>query len=1026
VERRLAAILAADVVGYSRLIREDESGTLAELKAHREQLFEPKIAERGGRIVKLMGDGLLVEFPSAVDAVRCAVEIQHLVSARNADRTEDSRVTYRIGINIGDIVVEDDDIYGDGVNVAARLEGLSEPSGICMARNVFDQVKDKLDLTIEHLGEHEIKNIDEPVTVYRVVLDDRAAALVTPVVRTAVKPTRRRWLAAASATAVLVAVVGGVFLWRPWAPDVEPASVARMAFPLPDKPSIAVLPFDDLGGDPGQAYFVEGFTENVITELSRFRNLFVIARNSTATYKGQPIETHDVAEDLGVHYVLEGSVQRAENRIRITVQMIDALTGRHLWGERYDRDMQDLFAVQDEVTQHIVATLAAETGLLADAWRNRTARERTDSLKAYELDLQGWAAYGPWTKEGFSRAEELFERAIAADPDYARPYANLALILSWQYYAKFTDEAALHRAVDLAKEAIARDDGEAWGHWALGAAYLALGKHDEAVAAYERALELNPNDADVLAESSFLFSWVGRAEEAIANVAMAMRLNPRHDDWYLWGLGVAYYDARQYREAAEALSGRKKPNLKSNLYLAAAYGQLGRQADAKAVVEAILAENRESSIELWGEAQPYRNPADQAHYIEGLRKAGLPEESPLALPDKPSIAVLALEDLSTGDDRDYLSDAISEGIITELSRYPELFIIARNSSFHYREKATDGREISRELGVRYVLAGSQQKAGDRIRVAVQLIDAVAGNHVWAETYDRDLADIFRVQDEISDTVASTLGEKLVRIAGEEAKRADPARLSAFEHWLKGIRHFREFSPEGSERARVSYLRAIEADPTLARGHSGLAWVYINGYRWGWTELDRQEALARAREEAQTALELAPDDYSSHFAMASVHMQAGEREQAIIEFEKTLQLVPNNGTVMANLSEALVYVGRTREAIEMTQNAMRLDPHHPEWFYWNLGWAQYFAGDCEAALATMRKMSRMPKLANRTLAASHVCLGQLDEARAAIATLLKDDPEYSLAKLRLNLMDKFEDPVARERFIDDLRAAGLPE
>jgi adenylate cyclase len=346
MERRLAAILAADVVGYSRLIEADEAGTLAALKSHRGTLIEPKIAQYHGRIVKLMGDGLLAEFPSAVEAVHCAVEIQYAMAERNGYVPEERRITYRVGINIGDIVVEDDDIFGDGVNIAARLEGLADPGGICISRPVHTQIVDKLDLTFEDLGEQQVKNIAKPVMVYRVALDTKAAALITPVVQGIARSKHRRWLVAGAAAALLVLAVGGALWWQPWAPDMEPASVERMALPLPDKPSIAVLPFDNLSGDPDQEPLSDGITEDIITELSRFRELFVIARHSTQTYKGKPVKVQKVAEDLGVRYVLEGSIRKTGNQIRINAQLIDATSGRHIWAERYDRDLSDLFSIQ--------------------------------------------------------------------------------------------------------------------------------------------------------------------------------------------------------------------------------------------------------------------------------------------------------------------------------------------------------------------------------------------------------------------------------------------------------------------------------------------------------------------------------------------------------------------------------------------------------------------------------------------------------------------------------------------------------
>ena len=627
--RRLTAILYYDAVGYSLAMGRDETRTLEGLKSDRREIIDKKANQHGGRTIKLMGDGALLEFASAVDAVAFAVGVQCTLAGRNAKLPEDQRRFYRVGINVGDVIIDGDDIYGDGVNIASRLETLCEPGGICIHQNVRDQLRGKLKLDFHDLGDVEVKNIERAVRAFRVELNEKAAAIAARPIETTSKPKRptRFWQAAVGISLALVLIAGAIFWWQLKTSEFEPVVPETMAQPLPAKPSIAVL---------------------------------------------------------------------------------------------------------------------------------------------------------------------------------------------------------------------------------------------------------------------------------------------------------------------------------------------------------------------------------------------------------------ALDDLSAGADADYLSDAISEGIITDLSRFSRLFVIARNSSFKYREQARDVREIARELGVRYILEGSQQKSGDKLRVTVQLIDAVAGNHVWAETYDGDLADLFALQDQISSTVAATLGEKLVKIAGEEAKRADPAQLRAIEHALEAKRHFREFTKAGTEQARLSSLKAIEADPDLANGHLGLAWVYINGYRYGWTDLDRDEALARARKEAQIGLDLAPDDADAHVAMAYVHMQAGEREQALASYEKALELNPNAATVMAALAEALVYVGRIPEAIALLQKSMRLDPHHPEWFRWNLGWAQYSAGECEQALATMQKMSRMPPLANSQLAAIYICLSDPDKARAAIATLLDHDPESSVAKFRLGLQGKYKDPADLERWIDDLRKAGLPE
>ena len=627
MERRLAAILAADVVGYSRLIREDEAGTLAALKAHREQLIAPKVAERKGRIVKLMGDGLLVEFPSAVEAVQCAVEIQHMIGDRNADVPEENRIAYRIGINIGDIVVEDNDIYGDGVNVAARLEGLAEPSGICVARNVFDQVKDKLDLTIEHLGEREVKNIAEPVTVYRVVLDDKAAALVTPVVHEATKPVYRRWVAAATAAVVLVAAVGGTLWWQPWKPDMERASIERMAFPLPDKPSIAVLPFNNLSGDPKQDYLVDGITETIITELSRFGGLFVIARNSVFTYKGKPVKVQQVAEDLGVQYVLEGSMQRSADQIRITAQLIDAVTGTHLWAQSYDRELSDIFTVQDDVTERIVASLGAYQGELAEAARERAKRKDPANLSAYEAFQLGIEHKHRFTKEDNAAARMLFEKAIELDPQFAQAYVGLAWVHIQQFWFGWTDEPgqAVVRTREAAQKAIALDPSEAEAHWLLAEAYLANSQFEKGEAEYERALVLNPNNADLLAGWGYASVLLGEPERGTEFIVKAMRLNPHYPDWYDRSLGTAAYMSRRYEEAIAAFKKVTQHVIQSRLYLAASYAQLGRLEEARAEVAAAIALDADISVEKFSSIELYKNSVDLEHLRGGLRKAGLPE-----------------------------------------------------------------------------------------------------------------------------------------------------------------------------------------------------------------------------------------------------------------------------------------------------------------------------------------------------------------------------------------------------------------
>jgi TolB-like protein/class 3 adenylate cyclase len=557
MERRLAAILAADVVGYSHLIREDEAGTLAALKAHREELIEPKIAERKGRIVKLMGDGVLMEFPSAVEAVQYAVEMQHLIGERNADVPKDKRITYRIGINIGDIVVEGDDIYGDGVNVAARLEGLADAGGVCVARNVFDQVKDKLDLTFENLGEKEVKNIAEPVTVYRMVLDEKAAALITPVVKIR-KTVRaaRRWPIAAALTICLLVIVG-LMWWQPWAPKVEPTSVEKVSPLIAENSSIAVLPFTNMSDDAEQEYFADGITDDLITDLSKISELLVIARNSTFTYKGKAVNVRQVAEELGVRYVLEGSVRRAGDRVRINAQLIDATTGGHVWAERYDRSLADIFALQDQVTQKVVKAL--EVHLTADDVERQAGKE-TEILEAYDALLRAMEHLRAYTKEDQAIAIANLKKAIELDPNYARAHAVLALSYwdtwsnAWQAVLEMSSEDVLKKAKHHLEEAM--KDPTPFAYFLHATMLSDEGRFDEAITEAEKLLALDPNALNGLMALARALNKAGRFGEGLDVLKKVVQLDPKGTEWgwYSYRLGESHYHTENYDEAGKSFA----------------------------------------------------------------------------------------------------------------------------------------------------------------------------------------------------------------------------------------------------------------------------------------------------------------------------------------------------------------------------------------------------------------------------------------------------------------------------------------
>ncbi len=582
VIRKLAVILAADVAGYSRLMAADEEGTLAALHARR-QVIDELIARHHGRIFTTAGDSVMAEFASPVEAVRCAGAIQQEVERRNADLPDARRMLFRVGVNLGDVMVEGDNLFGDGVNVAARLEGVAEPGGISISGAVHDQIRNKVDLSFDDLGEQSLKNIGYPVRVFGLRRDGAAEPEPLPERPAATAPGRRSAL-----------------------------------------PSIAVLPFANFGGDPEQDYFADGLTEDLITELSRFQELRVIARNSVMTYKGKPARVQEVGRDLGVRYVLEGSVRKAGARVRITAQLVKAATGHHLWAERFDRDLADIFEVQDEVTRRIVATLA---GKLGESERRLARSRQTGNLEAYDCVLRGRELWERFTPEANREARRLYEKAIELDPDYARAYASLAWTFLVEHSERWAgpEEQPLERALEYARQGVEVNPASHSNYLVLGQIYLSKGLHDEALEALETAIALNPNDADGYAFLARALSFAGRPEEAIELVEKARRLNPAAPRWYALNLGMALYLARRYDEAVTAFRKGRPLGDAGYRWLAAAYGQLGREEDAKGAAAEYLKLTPDFSLARHLEMLHFQRAEDREHYAEGLRKAGLPE-----------------------------------------------------------------------------------------------------------------------------------------------------------------------------------------------------------------------------------------------------------------------------------------------------------------------------------------------------------------------------------------------------------------
>ena len=626
-ERRLTTILSADVVGYSRLMAADESGTLAQLQAHRKELFEPKTAEYRGRVVKLMGDGTLMEFASAVDAVLFAVEVQRAMAARNAEIPKDRQIVYRVGINIGDIIVVGDDIYGDGVNIAARLQALAEAGGICIARNVYSQVRNKVDFGFKDLGEQNVKNIPEPIPVYRIWLGPKPAEPLT----TASRTRRPLWRWVITATAVAVVATGGTAIWvlfpRETAPPIEAASLEHMAFPLPGKPSIAVLAFETSRTDRSHQFLAYGLADTIITELVRTPSLFVIAQHSSLRYEYSEIKPREVAERFGVKYVLAGSVIGNDDELTVDAQLIDAISGRQLWRQTLEGSTSDLYRIQNEIVNHVRATLEGNPRLEASAYSDAGLRSRIPRGESYAYLLRGIAHFRNSTPENNKKAAQLFTKAIELDPGNALAHGwnawndVFAVVMGWVK----APEERLQRAFTSAKRSVSLDPSLDFGRWALGATFMTAGDHANALEQFRQGLDLNPNEPDLLAGAAKSLAFQDVALEAIELGQRALRLNPRPPDWYLWHLGIANYFARRYEEVIAIVEKASNKNTEARLYLIGSYVRSDRKSDAKFQVNEIIKTDPAFHIARYIDRTSFANPNDKRALVTDLLAAGLPE-----------------------------------------------------------------------------------------------------------------------------------------------------------------------------------------------------------------------------------------------------------------------------------------------------------------------------------------------------------------------------------------------------------------
>jgi adenylate cyclase len=886
--RKLAAILVSDVVGYSRLAGADEDRILARLRTLRSDLIDPIISVHHGRVVKRTGDGAIVEFRSVVDAVNFAIEVQRAMVERNAEVAPDKRIEFRIGIHLGDVVEESDgDLMGDGVNIAARLQGVAKPGGICISDDAFRQVKSRLDLKVSDLGPVPLKNIAEPMRAYLLEVGAPREARSPPLADQAKSAPKRRsfltLLAAAIAAVVLLTAAGGWYILG--GRIVKPAQAAHL--------SIVVLPFKNLSGDSAQDYFADGITDNLTTDLSRIRNSFVIARNTAFTFKDKNVDAKEIGRELGVRYVLEGSVQRDGTRVRVNTQLIDAETGAHLWAERFEEDVADLFKLQDQVVARLSNSLGYE---LVKTEADKSARSK--SSDAVDLAMRGWALV--WreqqqarTKENNSAAQALFEQALKIDPNETDALAGDALTYFLEYTRGWTTTGTDYeiKILGQANRAIALAPDNVWAY-NVKSLYLTYSQRaNEGLTAADTGLAINPDDPPLYRARGTALLVLGRYEQAISDVQHAMQLSPLDPVIGLWlvtlgdaELGLGHFDAAidEYHKAIDAGWRAYQPYRG----LGAAYALDGKMDEAKSALTEARRLNPELTLK-WLQTHSQSIPA----LLEGLREAGLPEDAP-AEPTHLSLVVLPFTNLSGDLTQDYFADGITDNLTTDLSRIRNSFVIARNTAFTFKDKNVDAKGIGRELGVRYVLEGSAQRDQNRVRVNAQLIDAESGAHLWADRFEEDVADLFKLQDQVVGRLANSLGSELVKAEAEKgvhSKNPDVIDL-AMRGWALHWQNESKPIKDKNDETLALFEQALKIDPNDADALAGEAECYQFEYLY-WTN-PRTDYDAKVIGQADRAIALAPDNIRAYL-VKSIYLSISRRfDEALRTADAGLAINPN--------------------------------------------------------------------------------------------------------------------------------------
>ena len=1022
VEKKLAAILAADVAGYTRLMADDERATIDTITNYR-QRFRAHIESNGGRVVDMAGDSVLAVFASTDGAVSAAVATQRELGGLNADLPEARRMHFRIGVNLGDIQeAEDGTVYGEGVNIAARLEGLATPGGVMLSEDAWRQVRRNPALTFDDAGAHAVKNVADPVHAYRVLADGEAPT-------GARKGTPKLLIVAAAVVLAIVGVGWWQFASVSEPPPIEPARVERMAFPLPDEPSIAVLPFDNHSESDAHGYIADGLSENIIATLSQVRGVMVIARNSTFVYKGKPVRIQQVAEDLGVRYVLEGSIQVADERLRVTAQLIDAVSGDHMWSERYERTLDDVFAVQDHITLNVVSALQVQLteGPHALVWRGGTK-----SLEAWSLFQRGREHLLRFTPVDIAEARRLFEQAAAIDPNFALAVAQIGN--SHRLEATLEISANPQESLDIAlgyvEQAAAIDPDSPDVRVVLGLVLRSRHDIEGAIEQVDVAIKLGPNHGYVLAMAAFTLSPLGQADRAVALMERAMRLSPNGLKWYPVVLADSHLLAGCYESALEALRAAEAnllPAWQARVRIAA-LGGLERYEEARREIAAHVENDKDFSIAIMRDRMegPFAFAPDAVTtYVALFRAAGVAEQPPGAEPARPSIAVLPFDNLSGDPEQDYFADGMTDTLITDLSKLANLGVIARHSTFTYKGRSVDVREVGAALGATHVLEGSVMRAGGQVRVNVQLIDAQSGEPVWADRFDGPIDDIFAVQDGIVGAVISALDITLV--SGEQGRswRRTTDNPEAYDLFLRAREVQTRRLKADIAAAQVLSQAALDVDPTFAAALFLLGNTHYDQAVAGWSESPHL-SMETAEQLFLRAIELDGSLGAAYTHLGLIHLARQDHDQALDYAARGVEFTPGAADTLAMASIVYSYSGKPERGLELIERATQLDPFPQNWFAHVEGVAHLFLGDHEQALARYRAC--VEELADFIWCKVNIIipameLGLIDEARAEARDVLRINPAFDSATAVQVV--RIKDPVIRAHWQDLLRQAGLP-